>query len=80
MLCATVFTDTRILNIKSHCLSLQCGTDSKLVDTDCGYSLPVICSDRKVGMYIFSSLNIYMQVFTDLFYSNISQKIISLPF
>lgn len=79
MLCATVFTDTSILDFKSHCLSLQCGVDSKLVDTDCGLFLPVICSDRKISMYFSTSLNIYMQVFTDLFYSNISQKISLLP-
>eukprot|EP00105_Crassostrea_gigas_P042775 XP_019926923.1 PREDICTED: uncharacterized protein LOC105338041 [Crassostrea gigas] len=44
-------TETSILGIKSRCcrcLSLQCGTDSKLVDTDCRLPLPVICSDRKI--------------------------------
>nr|XP_034307344.1 uncharacterized protein LOC105338041 [Crassostrea gigas]XP_034307345.1 uncharacterized protein LOC105338041 [Crassostrea gigas] len=41
-------TETSILDIKSRCLSLQCGTDSKLVDTDCRLHLPVICSDRKI--------------------------------
>lgn len=79
MLYATVFTETSIMDIKSRCLSLQCGTDSKLVDTDCWFYLPVICSDRKISMYISSSNNIYMQVFTDLFYSYISQKIMLLP-
>lgn len=41
-------TDTSILKIKSHCLSLQCGGDSKLVDTKCESALPTICSDRKI--------------------------------
>lgn len=54
---ASVFTETSILDIKSRCLSLQCGTDSKLVDTDCRLHLPVICSDRKISMYISSSYN-----------------------
>lgn len=54
---APVFTETSILGIKSRCLSLQCGTDSKLGDTDCRLPLPVICSDRKISMYISSSYN-----------------------
>lgn len=80
MLYATVFSETSIMDIKSRCLSLQCGTDSKLVDTDCWFYLPVICSDRKISMYISSSYNIYTQLFTYLLYSYISQKIVLLPF
>lgn len=65
MVFATLFTDTSILDIESHCLSLQCGTDSKLVNNDCELYLPVICSNRKIGMHI-SSYNIYMHTFTCL--------------
>lgn len=47
-------TDTSILDIESHCLSLQCGTDSKLVNNDCELYLPVICSNRKIASPFFT--------------------------
>lgn len=49
----TSFIDTSMLGINSSCLSIQCGSESKLYgDIDCNSFLNTRCTNNSIGIYI----------------------------